>query len=185
MRRLVEYLPVLVLFGCWGPEDSTLFKPDGNQSSLTGADAGTGSGSTSSGGGSTAGSGYGASAGQDTAVPSGGTTAYPVAGSGGATAGGGCAWHPDTPPATNDTAKTHSQKLTAKAPFTKAQISGLRALERGRGCHCPWRSEYGRPTCQACPVGLRLRRLLSPARGGGQSTLGSPVQIRHGAAAVT
>jgi hypothetical protein len=87
MRRLLECLPVLVLFGCWGPHESSLFKPDGTQSSLTGLDTSAGAGG--GGSGPSAGSGYGGVAGQETSPPSGGAPGYPSGGSGGAPPGGG------------------------------------------------------------------------------------------------
>lgn len=86
MRRLVECLPVLVLWGCWEPHENSLFKPEGAQSSLTGGD--TSAGSSSGGSGSSAGYGYGAVAGEE--LPqTGGTTPYPLGGSGGSHASGG------------------------------------------------------------------------------------------------
>ena len=88
MRRWVECLPVLVLFGCWEPHETSLFKPDGAQSNLSGLD--TSAGSSSGGVGSSAGAaGSGAVAGQDSPPPTAGTTAYPVGGGGGSPAAGG------------------------------------------------------------------------------------------------
>src|SRR3954469_10163888 len=63
-------------------------------------------------------------------------------------------------------------------------VRGVKASPEEHSPHARAARIFREP-CQGSQLGLLLPRLPSPARGGGISTLGSPVKIRHGAAAVT
>jgi lectin-like protein len=92
MKRLLAYLPALVVFGCWGPQDSTLFSPDGTPSRLNGAGA-VGGATNVAGAGSGSGDRSGSGTAGDVDVsPTTGGSGYDTGGGGNAsaaTAGGG------------------------------------------------------------------------------------------------
>ncbi|HYQ18006.1 MAG TPA: C-type lectin domain-containing protein [Polyangiaceae bacterium] len=88
MSRLVACLPVLVVFGCWGPQDSALFSSESAQNSLAGV-ASSGGASATAGSTSLNGGNAGAGASDSQATAGGGSTGYPAAGNGGAALGGG------------------------------------------------------------------------------------------------